>query len=143
MTAQERILTNLRRNKWRVGISPLCTRCRRDDETTINVLCDCVYATQVWLSLVPSNFITDFFTFDCRNWIFNNIIKQGSGGHITNWKTTCWFMWTWRNNAIFEENFQQPNNLVLAIQNFARKIDFCSNQPPHHNIQIKETIYIG
>jgi len=52
-------------------------------------------------------------------------------------------MWTWRNNAIFEENFQQPNNLVLAIQNFARKIDFCSNQPPHHNIQIKETIYIG
>jgi len=25
--------------------------------------------------------------------------------------TTCWFMLTWRNKAIFEEDFQQPNNL--------------------------------
>jgi len=147
LVAQKRILTNFRRSKWRVGISPLCTRCGRDDEITIHVLCECVYATQVWLRLVPSNFITDFFTFDCRNWIFNNISKQGIGGHSTNWKitfmTTCWFMWAWRNKAIFEKNFQQLNNPVLVIQNFAQKIDLCSNQRLHCNFQMKETIYIG
>jgi ribonuclease HI len=147
LAAQERILTNFRRSKWGVGISPLCTRCGRDDETTIHVLRDCVYATQVWLRLVPSNFMTDFFTFDCRNWIFDNISKQGIGGHSTNWKTTfmttCWFMWTWRNKAIFEENFQQPNNPVLVIQNFVQKIDLCSNQQLHRNFPMKETIYIG
>jgi hypothetical protein len=76
LATQERILTNFWISKWGVGISPLCTRCGRDDETTIHVLRDCVYDT------------------------------QGIGGHSTNWKTTfmttCWFMWTWRNKAIFE-----------------------------------------
>lgn len=147
LAAQERILTNFRRSKWGVGISPLCTRCGRDDETTIHVLRDCVYATQVWLCLVPSNYITDFFTFDCRNWIFDNISEQGIGNHSTNWKTTfmttCWFMWTWRNKAIFEDNFQQLNNPVLVIQNFVQKIDLCSNQRLHRNFPMKETIYIG
>jgi len=57
--------------------------------------------------------------------------------------TTRWFTWTWRNKAIFEENFQQPNNIVLVIQNFARKIDLCSNQRLHRIFQMKETIYIG
>ena len=52
-------------------------------------------------------------------------------------------MWTWRNKTIFEENFQQPNNHVLVIQNFAQKIDLCSNQRLHRNFQMKETIYIG
>jgi hypothetical protein len=61
LAAQERILTNFRRSKWGVGISPICTRCGRENETTIHVLRDCIYATQVWLHLVPSNFITDFF----------------------------------------------------------------------------------
>ncbi|GAU31578.1 hypothetical protein TSUD_54010 [Trifolium subterraneum] len=88
MAVQERILTNLRRSKWGVGISPLCTRCGRDDETMIHVLRDCIYSIQVWLHLVPSNFITDFFTFDCRNWNFNNINKLGIGANISSWKTT-------------------------------------------------------
>jgi hypothetical protein len=75
LVAHERILINFRRSKWRVGISPICTRCERGDETTIHVLCDYAYTTRVWLSPVPSNFITFFFTFDCKRWIFNNINK--------------------------------------------------------------------
>ena len=45
-------------------------------------------------------------------------------------------MWTWRNKAIFEENYQQPNNYVLVIQNFAQKIDLHSNQRLHRNFQV-------
>lgn len=51
------------RNEWGVGISPLHTRCGRENETTINVLQDCVYANQVWIRLVLFFFITGFFTF--------------------------------------------------------------------------------
>jgi len=113
LAAQERILTNFRRSKWGVGISPLCSRCGREDETTIHVLWDCAYATQVWLRLVPSRFITDFFTFHCRDWIFNNLGKRGICATTKNWKTifmtSCWFLWTWRNKSIFENDFHQPN----------------------------------
>ncbi|MCI19533.1 ribonuclease H, partial [Trifolium medium] len=52
LAARERILTNLRRSKWGVRISPICSRCGRDDETTVHVLRDCVFATQVWIRLV-------------------------------------------------------------------------------------------
>jgi ribonuclease HI len=57
--------------------------------------------------------------------------------------TTCWFLWKWRNKSIFEDDFQQPNNPILAIHNFTRGMDLCSTQLPHPNIQRKETIYIG
>ena len=49
---------------------PTCPCCAREDETIIHVLRDCVHATQVWPRLVPSSF-------DCREWIFNNLIKKG------------------------------------------------------------------
>ena len=128
LAAQECILTNFRRSKWGAGISPLCSRCGREDETTIHVLRDCDYAIQVWLRLVLSYFITDFFTFDCRDWIFNNLGKRGICATTKNWKTifmtSCWFLWTWRNKAIFENDFHQPNNPVMVIQNFTKQIDF-------------------
>jgi hypothetical protein len=52
-------------------------------------------------------------------------------------------LWKWINKSIFEDDFQQPNNLILAIHNFIRGMNLCSTQLPHRNIQIKETIYIG
>ena len=69
LAVHERILTNVRRSKWEVGISPTCTSCGSHDENTLHVLRDCVHATHVWLRLVPSNFITSFFSFSCNEWI--------------------------------------------------------------------------
>ncbi|PNX68691.1 ribonuclease H, partial [Trifolium pratense] len=66
LAAHERILTNAGRSKWGVGISPTCASCVREDETTLHVLRDCVHATRVWVRLVPSNYITIFFSFSCR-----------------------------------------------------------------------------
>jgi len=79
-----RILTNLRRSRWGVGISPTSPCCGNDDETVLHVLCDCIHATQVWLHIVPSNFKTNFFSFDCRDWFFNNLNskKVGMADHL-------------------------------------------------------------
>jgi hypothetical protein len=105
LAAHERILTNARRSKWGVGISPTCSSCMREDETTLHVLRDCVHATRVWIRLVPSNYITNFFSFDCREWIFNNLNKKGMSASKDGWQTifmtTCWLLWTWRNKTIF------------------------------------------
>ncbi|PNX61642.1 hypothetical protein L195_g060760, partial [Trifolium pratense] len=46
MAAHERILTNYRRSRWGIGISPLCNICGAADETVIHVLRDCISATQ-------------------------------------------------------------------------------------------------
>jgi hypothetical protein len=39
----------------------MCSKCDRDNETTLNVLRDCPEETQIWTMLVPSNQITNFF----------------------------------------------------------------------------------
>jgi len=44
-----------------VRASPICFGCDKDDETTIHVLMDCPLATQIWIRLVPSNQISNFF----------------------------------------------------------------------------------
>jgi len=59
--AHERLLTNYCRSKWGVGASPICSGCDKDDETIIHVLKDCPLATQIWIRLVPSNQISNFF----------------------------------------------------------------------------------
>jgi hypothetical protein len=49
-----------------VDISPIYPCCRSEDETIILVLRDSTYATQIWIRLVPSNYITDFFPLIAR-----------------------------------------------------------------------------
>jgi hypothetical protein len=56
LAADEHILTNARRSKWGVRISPACASCRKDDETIPCVARLCA-ATWVWIQFVPSNFI--------------------------------------------------------------------------------------
>jgi len=56
------LLTDYCRSKWGVGASPICSGCDKDVETTIHVLRDCPLATQIWIRLVPSNQISNFFS---------------------------------------------------------------------------------
>jgi hypothetical protein len=62
--SQERILTNFRKSKWEVGISPLCTRYGRDDERWWNYnSCDYIYVAHVRLHLISFNVIANFLPF--------------------------------------------------------------------------------
>lgn len=68
LVAHGRILTNYRRSRWGTGVSATCPCCGNADETVLHVLRDCRPASQVWIRLVPSDWITNFFSFvDCRD----------------------------------------------------------------------------
>ncbi|GAU42748.1 hypothetical protein TSUD_77850 [Trifolium subterraneum] len=117
MAAHERLLTNYRRSKWGVGVSPLCSACDKDNETTIHVLRDCPLATQIWIRLVPSNQISNFFSLHCREWIFKNINNQLLGTHNKKWSTI--FMVASGCGGLFR------NSDGRWIKGYARKIGTC------------------
>jgi len=147
LVLHKRLLTNSCRSKHGMRISPIFTNCGRDVETTLHAFWDCVVAAQVWLHLAPSNLMTIFFSFVCKDCIFNNIINLSIWATDAIWKTTfmitCWFLWTWRNQVISKDNFQIPTDHVLIIHNFPRGINSRSNQLLHCTIQPKEMVYIG
>ena len=68
LVAHGRILTNYSRSRWGTGVSATCPCCGNVDETVLHVLRDCRSASQVWIRLVPSDWITNFFSFvDCKD----------------------------------------------------------------------------
>jgi hypothetical protein len=88
VATHECLLTNYQRSKWGNGISPTCPSSGNDDETIIHVVRDCIHATQIWMRLVASKYITNFFSLSlsCRDWIFDNIL----GVHNNDWQTILW-----------------------------------------------------
>ncbi|CAJ2630361.1 unnamed protein product [Trifolium pratense] len=148
IAAHGRLLTNARRSKWGVGVSPICSICGNDDETVIHTLRDCMFATRIWIKLVSSNQITNFFSsFDCREWIFMNLNKRDIGSQEGSWQSifmvACWHLWNWRNKAIFEEDFQRPNDPSQVILRMTKDIEqYERTLMTGIRIQ-RETIYIG
>jgi hypothetical protein len=57
--------------------------------------------------------------------------------------TTCWFLWKWRNKAIFGNGFQRSSNPILAIQNFSREIKITNSHLLDCNVNHNEAIYIN
>ncbi|CAJ2657953.1 unnamed protein product [Trifolium pratense] len=148
IAAHDRLLTNARRSKWGVGVSPICSICGNDEETVIHTLRDCMFATRIWIKLVSSNQITNFFSsFDCREWIFMNLNKRDIGSQEGSWQSifmvACWHLWNWRNKAIFEEDFQRPNDPSQVILRMTKDIEqYERTLKTGIRIQ-RETIYIG
>jgi len=104
LAAYECILTNFLRSKCGVEISPICTQCGREVETTLCVQCDCDYITQVMLHFVHYDFIIDLFLMIACN-CFSSILI--SWGKEIWYKLTCNFhghllgIWTWRTQLFF------------------------------------------
>ena len=147
IAAHERLLTNYRRSRWGSGISPLCPTCGNGDETIIHALRDCVQSTRVWLRLVSSNHMTNFFSLNCRDWIFDNLNNKKMASHKIEWQTifmvTCWHLWMWRNKSIFEEEFHLPFNPIDVILKMATEIDNCKQTQISGWPQHTDTISIG
>ena len=106
-----------------------------------------LHATQIWLHIVPSDFITNFFSFDRRDWFFNNLKRKMVGTSTYSWQTTfmttCWYLWKWRNKTIFEVDFQRPYNPNILIQRFVRDIEDYNLEHLHRGSKVKDIIYIG
>jgi len=81
IAALECLLRNYCRSRRGIEVSPISPICGNGDETIIHVLCHCVYATQIFIRLMASNHITNFFSLICRDWIFNNLIYEKNRAH--------------------------------------------------------------
>jgi len=96
--------------------------------------------------LVSSNHITNFFSLNCRDWIFDNINNKKMASHKIEWQTifmvTCWHLWMWRNKSIFEEEFYRPFNPIDVILKMATEIDNCKQTQISEWPQHTDTIFI-
>lgn len=89
LVAFGRILTNYRRSRWRTGVSPACPCYGNVDEIVLHALCDSRSASHIWIRLVPSDLLTNFFSFiDYRDWVFKDLSKRSIGIFEFSWQTT-------------------------------------------------------
>lgn len=84
LDAHECMLTNARKRKWGVRVYPSYTSCRINDETLLHVLGLCAWNLGL-IRLVPSKYIYIFFSFDCMDWILDNLSKHRIGDSNDRW----------------------------------------------------------
>ncbi|PNX66909.1 ribonuclease H, partial [Trifolium pratense] len=115
IAAHERLLTNYRRSKWGVGISPTCSECNRDNETTLHGL-----DLQEYQQPAKRNSKEEM-----DNYLFSGLLA-----HMD-----------MRNKSIFEDDFQRPSNPTYTILKMVDDIDNCN----HHSMNISHgnTVFIG
>jgi len=109
------------------------------------MLRDCPLTTQIWIRLVPLNQISNFFSFDCRDWIFKNINHQLHRIQNKKWRTifmvACWLIWKWRNKTIFKDDFQSPSDHTYMIIKMIEDIDKYTQHPLI--VRQCSTIFVG
>ncbi|XP_026417363.1 uncharacterized protein LOC113312843 [Papaver somniferum] len=106
-------------------ISPLCTMCNNDIETTEHLLFYCPYATYIWnsapnpvsLNLDQYNTILDL----CKTWLEN----PRKDIHLETLLTKMWFIWKERCDRIFEAKSKDSSVLNLEI---LRYVEFWSTK---------------
>ncbi|GAU37815.1 hypothetical protein TSUD_276320 [Trifolium subterraneum] len=68
-------------------------------------------------------------------------------GFLIIWKTVfmvaCWYLWTWRNKSIFEDDFRRPNNPTHVNLKMAMEIDRCEQTHLNGWPQQKDTVFIS
>ncbi|KAL4329123.1 hypothetical protein AHAS_Ahas13G0268600 [Arachis hypogaea] len=111
LVVRERIMTSHRRARI-FGMNSSCHRCTGVEENTIHMLRDCPVASRVWVKLIHHEHIHDFFRAPFNAWIRWNLAMDLGTTKQGNWNTqflvTCWWLWKWRNQEIFNPPFQRP-----------------------------------
>lgn len=109
--AHRRLLTNLRRSTWYQG-SLDCSHCVGISETSLHAFRDCPMASQVWIPLIRSDSVNEFYAADLQEWIHNNLVGNFGYYNSTMWPyifmSACSLLWHWRNLEIFSEDFNRP-----------------------------------
>lgn len=107
LTTHERLLTNVKRNKWNNIILAECPYCNHEEETILHVLQDCPYATQTWIKIIPYVCIISFFLGSCNERIFNNfdVLKNLELGKswTSMFMVSYMYLWTWHYKTIFRK----------------------------------------
>ena len=78
--------------------------CCQEIETLMHVLCDCVFAKNIWLSYGQSSLLPNFFILPFQSWCKVNLFISYLSSYIP-WSTvfafTIWAIWLGRNSFYF------------------------------------------
>ncbi|KAK4282627.1 hypothetical protein QN277_013982 [Acacia crassicarpa] len=102
MMVHQRLLTMSRIARWSGG-DGLCPCCKREPESLLHALRDCITAKGIWENLVSTNFNWSFFDQDTKSWMVHNFGVAVNCNVSERWLTifliTCWKIWNWRNKV--------------------------------------------
>lgn len=95
-------------------------------ESTLHVFRDCPLAGQVWIPLLNSSFLKEFYEVDLDSWIHLNLSGNFKAPFGVEWNAiflvACYLIWKWRNKEVFDDNFQRPNWLSKVVLDRAKII---------------------
>ncbi|CAN1219300.1 Putative ribonuclease H protein At1g65750, partial [Linum perenne] len=106
---KNRLLTNQERYRRHLTTDNTCGMCMGDAETTEHVLRSCSLAKQVWTKLLLINESDPFFSLNLESW-WNKYLTDKD--MALQFGTTCWLLWKYRNERIFEGVNVSANNIV-------------------------------
>lgn len=103
-----RILCNANRLQRHLTDDPRCSRCAQNtDETLLHLFPDCPIARNIWKSVGGTACYPSFYQGDLQGWITRNLEANGfifSEKWPICFALTIWWMWKWRNCALFGRN---------------------------------------
>ncbi|KAL4359579.1 hypothetical protein AHAS_Ahas08G0091500 [Arachis hypogaea] len=121
----KKLMTNQRRVRI-FGGAGNCTLCNGGQEDIVHVLRNCPKASTIWVNLVKTDEIPNFFQLEWDNWIEINLQQQLGKDEELDWRdvfiTACWRIWQWRNKEIHEQQYRRPMQPYAKINKEAKKI---------------------
>ena len=109
LACKDKLLTNQTRRSRGFSDSSECQRCEGRAEDVIHVLRDCNKAIEVWIHIIPSFYLQEFFSINTvRGWVLWNInatFKVDEGPWrcwfaiictISGWQGTIVFLMVWK-----------------------------------------------
>ncbi|CAI9087190.1 OLC1v1021204C1 [Oldenlandia corymbosa var. corymbosa] len=96
----DRLPTNVLCKRRGVIPTETCSGCSREAESTLHALRDCPVARELWTQLVPRDRRHTFFQQELKQWLKSNLDANDLKWK-TNFVSTCWLIWRWRNERVF------------------------------------------
>ncbi|CAN1291596.1 Putative ribonuclease H protein At1g65750, partial [Linum perenne] len=111
--AHHRLLTNGERRRRHLTEIGACQVCPEQEETVLHVLRDCPFASTTWeLLTFPSDNLA-FFQIPLLPWI-EDFIRRPELSLL--FRVTCWFLWRYRNDRVFNGKLTTAVTLTRHIQ---------------------------
>ncbi|BFG33690.1 hypothetical protein CerSpe_199640 [Prunus speciosa] len=121
---QGKVLSNDQRAKRHLTLDPSCLICGWLSESILHILRDCSRTKEIWKVVLPSSQGTQFFQTELKPWLAANLLSKDRWRGGLPWSLvfiyTCWYIWKWRNNYVFNDEEElpfKPLNCILTNAN--------------------------
>ncbi|XP_072088190.1 uncharacterized protein [Arachis hypogaea] len=120
--AQNIIPVNSNLYKRRLRDNPICSICKKEEETVEHAVLLCEWTRGTWFGAQCHCIPTKYTVTSFGNWLIDNILKiKRSGGddhedRISRIGFLSWEIWKARNKAVFEEQQTNPKSTIIRAK---------------------------